>query len=312
MDLGGKVVLITGASSGIGAACAERFARAGADVALLARSRPGLEVVAARVRREGARALVVPADVTDRRALAEAFAIVEERLGGPDVVVSNAAAMVFGRFEQIPPEDFDRTLEVTFTGAVNVIREALPVLARRNGTIVVVGSINTKIPLATFSSYAAAKHALRGFLHSLRVELRAAGEPVTVSLVNPGPIDTPLWEHLTAPTGRLPRRPPASYSPHEVAKAVVGCARHPRAEMTVGGMSRAIELAWLVARPLGERILGLGYRLYSGGTDPAPAPGMLWEPSGDGRVSDGMHGRPSLLAPLRLAVDAPRRVLSRR
>src|SRR3954447_5833271 len=201
MDLHGKVVLVTGASSGIGAATALRLAGEGADVALLARSETGLERVARQVRRRGVRALVLPADVTDRQAVADAVARCERELGGLDALVSNAAAMVFGRFEQVRPEDFDRTIDVTFIGAVNVIRSALPALARADGTIVAVGSTMTTVPLPTFSSYAAAKHALRGFVGSLRLELRAAGQPVTVSLVNPGPIDSPLWDHTTTATG---------------------------------------------------------------------------------------------------------------
>src|SRR5690348_15689389 len=128
MDLPGKAVLVTGASSGIGAAAALQIADEGADVALLARSRDGLERVAAQARRRGVRALVLVADGAGRRGVASAVARCERELGGLDAVVSNAAAMVFGRFEQVEPEDFDRTMAVTFGGAVNVIRSALPLL----------------------------------------------------------------------------------------------------------------------------------------------------------------------------------------
>jgi NAD(P)-dependent dehydrogenase (short-subunit alcohol dehydrogenase family) len=312
MDLQDRIVLVTGASSGIGAATAERFAREGADVALLARSREGLEVVAARVRAHGRKALVLPCDVTDARGVGDAVARIEEELGGLDVVVSNAAAVVFGRFEQVSPEDFDRTVAVTFTGAVNVIRSTLPALARRNGTIVVVGSIMTKLPLPTFSSYAAAKHALRGFLSSLRIELHAAGDPVTISLVNPGSVDSPLWEHTTTATGRQARKPPEGYKPEVYAAAIVSCARHPRSEITLGGEARLLELAYLYARPVGERILGFAHRLYRSGVDPPAGAGSLWEPMGDGRIRDGMHGRPSLWTPVRLRLRVPSRLGRRR
>jgi NAD(P)-dependent dehydrogenase (short-subunit alcohol dehydrogenase family) len=296
MELRDRVVLITGASSGVGAAAAERFAAEGAHVALLARSATGLERVAQRVRAQGARALVLPADVTDRTAVAAAVRRTEQELGGLDVLVSNAAAMVFGRFEQVLPDDFDRTMAVTFTGAVNVIRAALPALARRNGTIVAVGSTMATVPLPTFSSYAAAKHALRGLVGSLRIELRAAGQPVTISLVNPGPVDTPLWEHMTTATGRQSTKPPGSYTPEAVAGVIVGCARHPRAEVAVGSEGRFMEIAWTAARPVAERILGLVGRRYAAGRHPAHGPGALWEPSGTGATRDGMHGRPSLTA----------------
>src|SRR4051794_8662665 len=154
-DLAGRTALVTGGSSGIGAATAEALARAGADVAVLARSEQGLRVVAGRVRAHGRRALVLPADVTDRTALTVAIDRIEREWGGLDLLVTAHAAVVFGRFEQVRPEDFDRTVAVTFLGAVNVIRAALPSLARRGGHIVVIGSIMAKTPLATFSSYAA-------------------------------------------------------------------------------------------------------------------------------------------------------------
>ena len=313
MDFDGKVVLVTGASSGIGAATAERFAREGCDVAVLARSQEGLEVVAARVREHGRRALVLPVDVTDRPAVHDAVERVRAELGGLDVLVSNAAATVFGRFEHISPEDFDRTIDVTFIGAVNVIRACLPALAERHGTIVAIGSINTKMPLPTFSPYASAKHALRGFLATLRVELHAAGDPVSVTLLNPGPVDTPLWDTTTSATGKRARKPPDAYRPEVYANAAVDCVRHPRDELTLGGAARLLELTYEFARPVGERVLGFAHRLYQSGTLPVGPDdkGGLWEPQGTGAVRDGVHGRPSLWAPIRLVADAPLRLLRR-
>lgn len=296
MDLRDKVVLITGASSGVGAAAAEAFACEGAHVALLARSRPGLETVARRARGYGVRALVLEADVTDRPAVEAAVRRTVAELGRLDVLVSNAAAMVFGRFERVAPEDFDRTIDVTFLGAVNVIRAALPELAQRRGAIVAVGSTMASVPLPTFSSYTAAKYALRGFLETLRLELHAAGDPVSVSLVNPGPIDTPLWERTTSATGRRAAKPPDAYSPESVAKVLVDAARHRRREATVGLEGRLMELGWRYARPLAEPFLGLVSRLYSSGRDPMPDRGTLWEPQGTGETRDGMHGRPSVTA----------------
>src|SRR3954453_8875663 len=289
-----RTALVTGASSGIGVATAVALARAGADVALLARGEPGLRRTAARVRAEGRRALVVRADVTDQEALGRAVARVEAQWGGLDLLVSNAAAVVFGRFEQVSKRDFDRSVEVTFLGAVNAIRAALPALARRQGAIVVVGSIMARAPLATFSSYAASKHALRGFLASLRVELHAAGDPVEVSLLHPGSMDTPLWDRMSTATGRLPAKPPDAYRPEVIADAVVACAVRPRAEVTIGGEAQLIQWAWSVARPVGEVLLGVAYRLYQSGKRPDEPPGHLWRATGTGDVRDGMHGRPSL------------------
>jgi NAD(P)-dependent dehydrogenase (short-subunit alcohol dehydrogenase family) len=288
----------------VGAVAAVAFARAGADVALLARSAPGLDVVAARVRACGTRALVVPADVADAVAVADAVERVVAAWGGLDVVVSNAAAMAFGAFADVPQRDFDRTVAVTFLGAVNVIRATLPALERSGGVLVVTGSINALTPLPSFSAYAASKAALRSFLRSLRIELRARRSPVRVSIVNPGAVDSPVWRSVSTVTGRLPRRPPEGYRASVVADALVAMARHPRAEMTAGGEAKLWLTIWRT-RALGERVLGLVHRYYHSGRRP-PLDDPLWEPAGDGSASGLPVGRRSLWAPIRVRLPWPR------
>jgi hypothetical protein len=156
---------------------------------------------------------------------------------------------------------------------------------------VVTGSIMGKVPLPTLASYAAAKHALRGFLGSLRVELRARKSPVTISVVNPGAVDTPLWDHLSAAGPIQVRNPPDLYSPETMARALVAMAIRPRPEFTVGGEARIIELGWAFARPVANGVLTLVSRYYSSGKRPAPAVGLLRGPTGEGRASGGRHGR---------------------
>jgi len=299
-ELAGRRVLITGASSGVGVAAASAFARAGADVALLARSRPGLERAAEAARRYGGQAHVVCADVSDRPRLEAAVAEAVERLGGLDVLVSNHAGMVFGNFAQVSPEDFDRTIDVTLGGAVNAIRAAMPHLERSRGSIVVTGSIMATVPLPTFAAYTAAKHGLRGFVASLRVELRVAKSPVSISMVHPGAIDTPLWRSVSAAGPYGPRNPPDLYSPEAIAKALVAVAIRPRPEFTVGGEARIVQLGWDLLRPVAEWVLTIVARYYASGRRLAPRGGLLREPTGDGRASGGHHGRPSGWAWLRL------------
>ncbi len=301
LPLGGRVVLITGASSGVGAAACVAFARAGADVALVARDPDALERAAAPVRALGRRALVLPADVADAEAIAEAVRRCEQELGGLDVLVPNAAATIYGRFADVEARDAERVMAVTYGGAVNVIRAALPGLTSSRGAIVATGSLMAKLPLPGWSSYAAAKHALRGFLGTLRVELAAEGSPVSVSMVHPGAIDTAVWTTTTTAKGVLPRTPPEGYHPSVVARALVACAIHPRAEVTIGLSTKATELLFTFAQPLGDVALRAVHRYYRSGRRRA-GPGMLWRPvPRGGAPRRHMVGRRSYWAPLRLA-----------
>jgi NAD(P)-dependent dehydrogenase (short-subunit alcohol dehydrogenase family) len=290
-------VLITGASSGVGAAAAVAFARDGADVALVARSEAGLREVASRVRACGRQALVLPVDVTDQDALDAAVARVETEWGGLDVAIANAAAMAFGRFDQVPKRDFDRTVEATFLGSVNLARAVLPALERSGGTLLFLGSINAMTPLPSFSAYAASKAAQRSFARSLRIELRARRSQVRVALVHPGAISTPVWKAVTSATGRLPRRPPEGYRPDEVARGLVRSARSGSpVERVVGGEARFWLRIWRTP-VLGDLVLTLVHRYYHSGRRPA-TDDPLWEAHGDG-TTDGLPiGRPSVLARL--------------
>jgi NAD(P)-dependent dehydrogenase (short-subunit alcohol dehydrogenase family) len=306
--LDGQRALVTGASSGIGAATAQLLAREGADVALLARGETGLLRVAARVQEEGRRALVLQADVADRPVLDAAVAEAIRALGGLDVVVVAAAVGAFGRFDEIPPEDFDRCVRVTLGGAVDTIRAVLPELERTAGKLVVVGSAVDEIELPLLSPYVAAKHGLHGFLNSLRAELRSGGSPVSVAEVRPGAVDTPFWLHLTHRAGLVPPQIPplTTYTTESVARAVVACAIAPRRSVTVGGSTLLLGLAERHARPLVERALALVGRLARARAHPDDeAPHGLWTPSGEGVLDGHLNGRPSMLAALRLRGARP-------
>jgi NAD(P)-dependent dehydrogenase (short-subunit alcohol dehydrogenase family) len=301
-ELRGRRVLITGASSGIGFAAAEAFGRERADVALVARGRKGLEAAAARASSHGVAAHVITADLGVRREAEAAVQSAARALGGLDVLVWCTGAMVYGQFPDVPPDAFDRTMEVTFRGAVDTVRAALPHLEASGGTIVATGSVMCRVPLAGFSSYTAAKHALRGFLGAVRVELLDRRSPVSISMVHAGPVDTPLWDHVDSVTGYLPRNPPPPtlYAPETIAAALVACAIRPRAEVTIGGESRIIELGFALLRPVADRMLALGNRYYSTRRTPAPEPGALHRSADEGRAGGGRHGRPSLWAAVRL------------
>jgi NAD(P)-dependent dehydrogenase (short-subunit alcohol dehydrogenase family) len=289
----GMRIVVTGASSGVGLALVERLALEGAALALVARGEQALEEAADRARALGAVAHVIPADVSDRLAATAAIERAVAALGGLDAVVCNAGAVAFGHFLETAPEDFDRTIAVTFGGAVNVTRAALPALRASRGTVVAVSSIMARVPLPAFSSYTAAKHALRGFLNTLQVEEREQRTGVRIAMVSPGPLDTPIYARVTSATGRRPATLPDAYRPDEVAKAVIQALTTARHEHIVGGESRLVTSLYATARPAAERLLIFIDRWFRSGSEPARTPGALWSENAHARVGDGHPARRS-------------------
>ncbi len=305
----GQRILVTGASSGIGLATAEQLAYEGAQVALLARGEHGLERAKRRLEELGAEAVTVSADVRDREALTAAVDEVVGELGGLDVVVAGAAAASFGPFTETSGEDFDATVATVLGGSANTIRATLPHLERSAGAIVVIGSIAARMPLPGLSAYTAAKHGLAGLLWTLRVELAEAGSPLTVSLINPGAVDTPLWDHLDSATGLLPPAPPDLYSAGAVAAAVVATIRRPREEQVVGGSARTQIAFASHLDGLADRALRLLTRFNNAAGDRPAGDGALYTARGEGEVEGGFGGRGSVAVKALTALDRARRVL---
>jgi NAD(P)-dependent dehydrogenase (short-subunit alcohol dehydrogenase family)/uncharacterized protein YndB with AHSA1/START domain len=294
-DLAGQRVLITGASSGIGLATAELLAGAGARLALLARGEDGLEKAKGRLTSESAEVHVVSADVRDRAALSAAVERAAADLGGLDVVVTAAAGAAFGPFVETDPDDFDATIATVLGGTANTIRATLPLLEESAGALVCIGSTATQMPLPGLSAYTAAKHGLAGLLDTLRIELAEAGSPLNVSLVNPGAVDTPLWEHLESQTGLLPAVPPDSYSARTIAEAVVAVIRRPREETIVGGSaSLQVALFSRLRKPTSRALTLLARLAQSGDERTAEPPGGLRQALGEGEIDAGEGGRGSL------------------
>ena len=281
-------VLITGASSGIGAAAARLLASRGADVALVARGARGLARTAGAVQAQGRRAVVVPADVADADAVQSAVDEAAEQLGGLDGVIVNAGVAAYGRFTDTPRENVDRTIDVTLNGAIHTIRAALPHLEKTAGTLVITGSVASKLPLPLMASYTAAKHGLRGFVDALRIELKAQGSSVRIAMVHPGPVDSPFWNNAT-PSGPAPPDFPRAYTPERVAEALADALVQPRAHRTVGPSMLAGQVLRAIARPVFD--LGLVQAARWAFSHPADRePGTaLWEPSGDARLDGGIN-----------------------
>jgi len=312
-SLAGQRVLITGGSSGIGLAVAEGLAAEGAEVALLARNELGLAAAKRKLAEHGAEAVTVAADVTDHEALAAAVEEAVAQLGGLDVLVTSAASLSFGRFTETDTADFEATIETVLGGTIATIREALPHLESSRGAVVAIGSIAGRMPLPGMAAYTASKHGLAGFLETVRIELEESGSSVTLSLVNPGAVDTPLWNTLESSTGLLPPEPPhpAVYSAESVAEAVLNTIRHPRDELTAGGLARVQVLSHSLFGGAGKRAMQALARLeHTAGDRPAGAGGLRGG-KGAGETSGGFGGRPSATVKALGAWDGMLRAIGR-
>jgi NAD(P)-dependent dehydrogenase (short-subunit alcohol dehydrogenase family)/uncharacterized protein YndB with AHSA1/START domain len=280
----GRRVLITGASSGIGLATAQLLAKRGDSIALVARGDKGLEAAAETIR--SAPAHTYAADTTDRESLQVAFGAASRDLGGIDVVVAGAAAIAFGPFTEMSPEEFDATVASVFLGTVNTVREALPYLEREAGTLIVLGSVLGRVPQPFLAAYSASKHAVRGFVESLRAELADDGSPVSISEIDPWAVDTPIMENMTSATGLLPPDSIAGYDAQAVAQRVVELIDKPQRRVTFGARAIGAVAVYTFARPIADAGLVLLSRYMRAGGDVVSASaGGIAGPSGEGRIS---------------------------
>jgi NAD(P)-dependent dehydrogenase (short-subunit alcohol dehydrogenase family) len=255
----GEVIVITGASGGIGRATAQAFARPGARIALLARGVRGLEGAKAEVEAAGAEALAIPTDIASYDQIERAAAQVEERWGRIDVWVNNAMATVLAPITELSPEDLRRTTEVTYLGAAYGAMAALRRMrARNHGVIVQVGSALAYRAIPLQSAYCAAKHALRGFTDSLRSELLHDRSRVHVTMVHLSAFNTPQFDWSRNLLGRRTQPVPPIFQPELAARAIVWAARHRRREVYVGWPAVKAIVVNKVAPGVLDRVLANG------------------------------------------------------
>lgn len=286
-----EVVVITGASAGVGRATAQAFARRGAHIGLLARGREGLEAARREVEQLGGKALVLPTDVADAEQVEAAAARVEAEFGPIDIWVNNAMASVFSPVKEMTAEEFKRVTDVTYLGFVYGTLSALKrMLPRDHGSIVQVGSALAYRGIPLQSAYCASKHAIQGFCDSLHAELIHDGSKVRLTMVQMPALNTPQFDWVKS---RLPNKAqpvPPIFQPEVAADAIVWAAHHDRREVFVGQSTVVAIIGDRLAPWFGDWYLAkTGYQGQQTDEPRDPdSPYNLWEPLPGDR---GAHGR---------------------
>ena len=251
-----EVVVITGASAGIGRATARRFAEDGARIGLIGRGRPGLEGARREVEERGGEALVLPADVADPAAVDAAASAVEEAFGPIDVWVNNAMVTIYAEFTDIEPDEFERATHVTYLGTVWGTRAALRrMLPRDRGAIVQVCSALGYRGIPLQSAYCGAKHAVKGFTESVVTELLHNDSKVHVGMVQLPGLNTPQFTWGRTKLRRQTQPVPPIYQPELAADAIHFCAHSKRREIFVGAPTVRTILAEKLAPRLVDHYL---------------------------------------------------------
>lgn len=241
--IGSQVIVITGATSGVGLLAARKAAARGAKLVLAARSEEALNKLAEQLREDGAEVASLAADVgklEDMKALAQTAI---ERFGRFDTWVNNAGVTIYGRHSEVPIEDQRRLFDTNYWGVVHGSLVAAAHLRDHGGAIINMGSEASDVPLPLQSAYTAAKHAVKGFTDSLRMELEQERVPVSVTLIKPAALDTPFVTHAKNYLDVEPDLPPPVYDPEMAADAILYAAEHPRRDMFVGGAAKAMSAA---------------------------------------------------------------------
>jgi short-subunit dehydrogenase len=289
--LGNAVVVITGASSGIGQATAEAFARTGARLVLAARGAEALEEVATRCRSLGAEAIAVPTDVTDAEAVERLAERARSLSGRIDIWVSNVGVGAVGRFQDTPMRAHEQVIRANLIGHMNDAHAVVPLFLRQGyGVFINMISLGGFAAAPFAAAYSASKFGLRGFSEALRAEL--ANYPgIHVCDVYPAFIDTPGLTHGANYTGRALSAPPPVYDARRVAATIVGLARAPRPTATVGWVAHVARLSHLLAPNLTTRIMARFMDSYFRRARPAPlTDGNLFaSPNDGGRIDGGLR-----------------------
>ena len=288
--LDSQVIVITGASSGIGLATARMAARAGAKVVLAARNGDVLAQVQREIEAEGGEALHVVADVGERAAVQAIADGAVARFGRIDTWVNDAGLSIFGRLEEVSDADHQRLFQTNFWGVVHGSLVALPHLKASRGVLINLGSVASDIAFPLQGMYCASKHAIKGFTDALRIELETEGAGVAVTLIKPAAIDTPFPQNARNYTDREPKLPPPVYRTEEVANAILHAAVHPQRDIYIGGGGRLMSSAQRLAPRAFDRIARTMPAQQQRAEPPRDRSGALYAAGLGGRIAGDHPG----------------------
>jgi short-subunit dehydrogenase len=277
-----QVVVITGASSGIGRETAHQLARQGASLVLVARNEAPLQETATEVEALGGRALVVAADVAIPEQMQRVADQAARHFGRIDTWVNGASVATYGTVEQTTIDEMRRIIEVNLLGAIYGAKAALPFLRQTGGTLITISSVTGVRAVPLLSAYSAAKHGIVGFADALRMELDRDRAGVSVTTILPYGINTPFFNHARSKLGVLPRATPPAYDPSAVAEAILWAAEHPTREIVVGGAGKGVALMQRMSPALLDRLMTFGGLAFKMQQSNRPDDGVdnLFTPSG--------------------------------
>jgi NAD(P)-dependent dehydrogenase (short-subunit alcohol dehydrogenase family) len=282
-------VLVTGASSGIGRATGLELADRGAQLVLMSRDRASLQEAAAEMRAAGAAEVVVCAgDVTDEDEVRAAVTAATGRFGRLDVVVHSAQVMAYGRIEDVPREVYETVVDTALHGTANVARVVLPVFREQHaGHLAVVNSLLGNVTAPTMGSYVAAKWGQLGLVRTLQLETR--DEPgISISIVQPGGVNTPIYSQAASWTGNTGRPPPPVYSPFRVARRVLSTLDRPRRVVQAGVLNHVVTAGFRIVPGVYDALVGpLLQQLAVSKDEVPPTAGNVLESRPTGNATEG-------------------------
>ncbi|MGZ3689353.1 MAG: SDR family oxidoreductase, partial [Bdellovibrionota bacterium] len=288
-----QVIVITGASSGIGLCTAKKAAEQGARVVICSRNEKALNQICDEITTKGGRVACTVADVAEPESLERVAQFAVKNFGRIDTWVNNAGITIYGRLTETPLVEKRRIFEVNFWGVVHGCRAALPHLMREGGALINIGSILSEHAIPLQGIYAASKHAVKAYTDALRMELEHDSPGVSVTLIEPTAINTPSAMHARNRLGGKAVHASPVYAPELVADSILRCAEHPAREVLVGGTAKVFSLMQKFTPRLTDKIME--HRMFQAQVDPGqPAPqddALFAPPASEGQVHGDHEGK---------------------